>query len=1250
MSYNYYDLSGDSSSDDGGSLGSVVEGNEGEDCDDAFHDNFVGGRGDGGAIKDNINRPTTTTANNSNDFNDEYWGRTIIHLDVDCFYAQAEEIDRGLRRHYQHKQLADGRSCGFSGSIDGLEEEEDCRPLAVGQKHIIVTCNYAARSYGVQKLSTREDAMKKCPNLLIVEGSDLRQYRKHSRKIYETFRQAIKQLCDEQQDESVVAEGNGVHPSSSSFPSSCHCPCRKGCMDEMSADISQLVRATINKKSNNDDSKVAATLLSPSSSSLFVFGEDSSKVMHLVEDQTGARTTVSFSGNGIRSTNLQLAESRQNFHDLYYRRHCGDQNPNHIQSCEKRLLVGAELASQICQIIFRETGFHTTCGVSVNPLLSKICSGLQKPKSVNVLYPWRSSTILYNMPLRKLDDVGSRTMKALGSAVPSKWMNSSSSSLNESPASSSSGPITVGDLLQLPSAIISDSLRSNLQSLSQQQQQQQQHSSQPASVAVVEKCDTILDRCRGLDPTVIVDDEGGLPKTVSVENSFRRGTVCNEQALWAGLDDLCARLPELLQDRSDSSDDPTNSYPTTLRLTARLVDRTVLQQQTKQRRRPFTTHSKQVEIQGKMLLHTTDGKNKSSIVKEWVTPLVHKLILTPERRQNMDITRLNIAATNFKDGARTVSSSTLFQSSQSMRHVVIQHSHQQTQGITPRISVTNKRKIDDAEDPSSSSLEVLKKEESKPSSLLTSKRGRQVTSSTRKQIKMATTKIDQFFSPSKLLKSNSLQKSTPSSAPSRPFQNSDRTLRKILTSTRTIALVGASDKVTRDSNEVMQILLHYGYRVFPVNPFLAGKKIHGQTVYAALCDIPEIIDLVEIFRRSDAAGEVVDQAIAIGAKAVWLQIGVIDEAAVQRAQAAGLDAAMNVCPVEEIPRLEIPPRENDVATKQTLSRTRSKSTSNVCFQPHLSTMVVSLLCLIMLTSTSAFVQPTGSENTFYPNPANVARCLFPLSDYFSPSDGLIKVPENYQISVVDSYDDLPELSEFVVKVFGADAIRLSSDVNAFERAILSPATELLNAYSGMIAYGEVLSGNKARLRARIDPENRKVGILDPPPIRSDMSRDEKMQMAERTSIILVVTNEYSSQIGTADSKHVVATVELRLQPCDAKIPFTLPWLDRVERKLARSLFGLGDDNGQDLQLQPYLTTLAVDEGHRGQGLGKLLVQCVESISKSWGYNRVYLHVDEDNRAALQLYLSGGYRDVGHRWNPFWAGEASGIGYFNKVLV
>ena len=85
-------------------------------------------------------------------------------------------------------------------------------------------------------------------------------------------------------------------------------------------------------------------------------------------------------------------------------------------------------------------------------------------------------------------------------------------------------------------------------------------------------------------------------------------------------------------------------------------------------------------------------------------------------------------------------------------------------------------------------------------------------------------------------------------------------------------------------------------------------------------------------------------------------------------------------------------------------------------------------------------------------------------------------------------------------------------------------------------------------------------------------------------------------------------------------------------------------------IQPYLSNLCVDERYRGKKIGRALVRCVENISKScWGYNRMYLHVDEDNIPAVNLYKSEGYHDVGHRWNPFWSGKASDIGYYVKSL-
>ena len=133
----------------------------------------------------------------------------------------------------------------------------------------------------------------------------------------------------------------------------------------------------------------------------------------------------------------------------------------------------------------------------------------------------------------------------------------------------------------------------------------------------------------------------------------------------------------------------------------------------------------------------------------------------------------------------------------------------------------------------------------------------------------------------------------------------------LLTETRTIALVGISDRPERASYRVMAVLQDHGYRVLPVNPQIAGEHVHGEFVWGRLSDIGEPIDMVDIFRRSDAAGEAVDDAIAVGAKAVWMQLGVVDEAAATRAEAAGLKVVMDRCPAIEIPRLGIAPVSAD---------------------------------------------------------------------------------------------------------------------------------------------------------------------------------------------------------------------------------------------------------------------------------------------------------------------------------------------------
>jgi uncharacterized protein len=127
-------------------------------------------------------------------------------------------------------------------------------------------------------------------------------------------------------------------------------------------------------------------------------------------------------------------------------------------------------------------------------------------------------------------------------------------------------------------------------------------------------------------------------------------------------------------------------------------------------------------------------------------------------------------------------------------------------------------------------------------------------------------------------------------------------IRFALEETRTWAVVGCSPDPGRDSHRIAALLQRRGFRVIPVNP--AEDEILGERCYANVRDIGEPVDVVDVFRRSDAAGAHVDEAIEIGARAVWLQLGVIDEAAAARARAAGLRTVMNRCPAIELPKLQ----------------------------------------------------------------------------------------------------------------------------------------------------------------------------------------------------------------------------------------------------------------------------------------------------------------------------------------------------------
>jgi len=261
----------------------------------------------------------------------------------------------------------------------------------------------------------------------------------------------------------------------------------------------------------------------------------------------------------------------------------------------------------------------------------------------------------------------------------------------------------------------------------------------------------------------------------------------------------------------------------------------------------------------------------------------------------------------------------------------------------------------------------------------------------------------------------------------------------------------------------------------------------------------------------------------------------------------------------------------------------------------------------------------------------------------------------YELGLAEE-EDLPDLARFIVRAFGADAIRLSSieDLSAFERALLQPATKVVNGYSAIVAFAEVLAGLRSRLASRLSKGLKPISkYIEKPRLDPNLSREQKLDAAASSSVVLILAKKHSTgdKNTTSEDWHsdIIGSVELRLQPADAKIPFSWPWLDRIERRLGSWVGAVGKNDARDLQ--PYLSNLCVDEAFRSRGIGRALVRAVENIaSTNWKYRRMYLHVDlDDDKGALELYKSEGYRDVGFRWNPFWAGKASEIGYFVKTM-
>ena len=310
------------------------------------------------------------------------------------------------------------------------------------------------------------------------------------------------------------------------------------------------------------------------------------------------------------------------------------------------------------------------------------------------------------------------------------------------------------------------------------------------------------------------------------------------------------------------------------------------------------------------------------------------------------------------------------------------------------------------------------------------------------------------------------------------------------------------------------------------------------------------------------------------------------------------------------------------------------------------------------TSTSLQLIPIAQfrdELTFFDQPDSHRCCIDGQGRLILDNDGDNSSDEKpFELCIVEE-EDLPEVTLFIIKAFGADAINLSSnEFSEFEKGLLEPALGFFNGYAAISAFAEVLWGLRLRLNDRVlmgslmgnegEEKPPVINDISPPNLHGSSSNKEKNKAASQKSLVLVLARR-NAEMGTNSSKwtsvdsdiDVIASVELQLQPSDGKIPFSLPWWDRIERNIANFL-GYPRDSSAKI-LQPYLSSLCVDEQYRGKKIGRAMVRCLEDIVMSrWGYSKLYLHVDGDNPPALNLYKSEGYKDVGLRWNPFWAGK------------